>query len=264
MYTGQQINIEEHPLSLLIPVNETAFFSCKAHCARKCNIIYWVINATHAYDNYKQEQFKQIGFTFSEDKEDENSNEYIGTLTVNATEAINNTQMYCVFEETVGNGSSVHSKNATLLTIAGKYMQLNILMKQLSCKAANIYKLYLVSLTVQSHQSIEKNSTHLTLLWSPPFLWPGQRIQNYNITFVNKTDGSIAYYSVNGTFGDQVVRFSRMIYQNEKCTSTKIEFRILADGISEPLPTPFNVTEWIHPSGMIIIIVLNNYILYYS
>ena len=103
--------------------------------------------------------------------------------------------------------------------------------------------------TTSPNPSIEKNSTHITLLWSPPFLWPGRRIQYYNISFVNKTDGSIAYYRVNSTFSDQLVIFTRMIYQNEKCTETEIEFTISAVGVSGLLVPVFNSTEWILPSG---------------
>ena len=55
-------------------------------------------------------------YTFSHDKEGVNG--IIATLSVYATEALNNTNtLYCAFED---NDSNNHSKNATLLIIAGK------------------------------------------------------------------------------------------------------------------------------------------------
>ena len=113
-------------------------------------------------------------------------------------------------------------------------------------KTLALYYFLIADSPISNNPSIEKNSTHLSLLWSPPFLWPGQRIQYYNISLVNKTDGIVAYYRVNSTFSDQLVTF---VYQNEKCTSTEIEFRISAVGVSGLLVPVFNDTEWILPSG---------------
>ena len=38
---------------------------------------------------------------------------------------------------------------------------------------------------VSPNPILVKNATHRTLMWSPPFLWPGQRIQLYNISVTN-------------------------------------------------------------------------------
>ena len=110
--------IEENPLSLSIPVNELAVFTCKGKCERKCSNVYWVINGTDA--NYRYEkplaQFVQMGFTFSRDQESQYI--YNTTLTVNATKAVNNTDVSCVFED--HGTASNHSLNATLKIIAGR------------------------------------------------------------------------------------------------------------------------------------------------
>jgi hypothetical protein len=52
------------------------------------------------------------------DKESESV--YNTTLTVNATKAVNNTNVYCVFESHLG--TSNHSLNATLMIITGRIL----------------------------------------------------------------------------------------------------------------------------------------------
>ena len=113
--------IDEHPLSLLIPINEAAVFLCRAHCINKtCTSIHWVINNT----SLESENVRSMsGFIFSLDKMNHGDElEYITILTVNATEVINNTVVYCVFEESGDKGGSNHSHNATLLVITGMYI----------------------------------------------------------------------------------------------------------------------------------------------
>ena len=111
--------VEQHPVSLLIPVDETAVFTCKAKCDNRCTV-YWVINGTDIYDEQQHSQFQQMGFTFSHHKDSQNSSMYNTRLTVNATEAINNTNVSCVFEN---NDVSDHSLTATLQIIAGKVLE---------------------------------------------------------------------------------------------------------------------------------------------
>ena len=109
------IAIEEHPLSLLVPVNETAIFSCKAKCESGCLVLWGINGNMYQYDPL---EIQQNGFTFSLDKD---NGSIIMNVTVNATEAINNTDIYCVFEKDGDNVLlSVRSKNATLLVITGK------------------------------------------------------------------------------------------------------------------------------------------------
>ena len=94
--------------------------------------------------------------------------------------------------------------------------------------------------------TLEKNATHLTLLWSPPFLWPGERIQYYSISFTNKSDSSITYYRVNSSYSNQVVQFTRQI-QMLMCIGAEFMFGISAISTSKSLQV-FNVTGQILPS----------------
>lgn len=57
-----------------------------------------------------------------------------------------------------------------------------------------------------------ENSPHLTLLWSPPFLWPGHRIQLYNVSFA--IDGGINTYLVKSSYTSEMVSLTVEIYQN--------------------------------------------------
>ena len=107
-----QVIVEQHPISLRVSVGEIAVFTCKARCEQPCTT-YWVINGTDAYIE-DEDSFVQMGFTFSRDKESQNI--YNATLTVNATNAVNNTNLYCVFD----NNGSNHSLTATLRIISGK------------------------------------------------------------------------------------------------------------------------------------------------
>lgn len=48
-------------------------------------------------------------------------------------------------------------------------------------------------------------STLLLLEWSPPFLWPGQQTDYFNVSLTNRSDDSITYHNVNATFSDAAV-----------------------------------------------------------
>ena len=113
--------VEQHPISLCVSVGEIAVFTCKARCEQSCTI-YWVINGTDAYIE-AEDSFVQMGFTFSHDKESQNI--YNATLTVNATKAVNNTNLYCVFDN---NNGSDHSLTATLRIISGKNNKIIIIL----------------------------------------------------------------------------------------------------------------------------------------
>ena len=106
-----QVIIEQHPTSLCVSVNEIAVFTCKARCEQLCSNIFWVVNGTDVTD---ENSLVQKGFTFYRKKESQNL--YNATLTVNATKAINNTNLHCVFEN---RNDSNHSSTATLKIISG-------------------------------------------------------------------------------------------------------------------------------------------------
>ena len=107
---------------------------------------------------------------------------------------------------------------------------------------------------------LTKNVTHLTLMWSPPFLWPGKRIQQYNISIRNNSDGSIQYHMLNASLTNPVVMLPFYISssllqvntQNMLLCMSWITFSIspIDGSILEPMQT-FNVSDWAwsFPSG---------------
>ena len=112
---------------------------------------------------------------------------------------------------------------------------------------------------ISSNPSIAKNSTHFILLWSPPFLWPGQRIQHYNISMTNTYNGSIAHHMVDTTSTNPFVTvsfpmgLSSLQFNTQNILScSKITFSISPiDGTTaEPMQT-FNISDWSYnfPSG---------------
>ena len=131
--------------------------------------------------------------------------------------------------------------------------------------------------------STSKNDTHLILLWSPPFLWPGQRIQHYNITMTIDDDGSIAHHMVvNTTLTNPLIevlfptRLSSLQF-NAQNTPSCITFAIspVSDGTAfEPVQT-INISDWVwtFPSGITCILLFSglfigrsnycNYYMYY-
>ena len=103
-----------HPSSLLVPINEIAVFTCKARSCFSCSG-YWVINSSYTE---VPDEFIAKGFTFPPMQND--SDELLMTLLVNASEVINNSVISCEFDPSGGRGSRIQSRRATLLVIASK------------------------------------------------------------------------------------------------------------------------------------------------
>ena len=83
----------KEPLPLLIPVNESGTFSCKALCFGFQCSGFWII------DGVQHEAVDEHGMR----SHFYNSNdEYTLTLTVNASEAMNNTSIKCRYENLSG------------------------------------------------------------------------------------------------------------------------------------------------------------------
>ena len=100
---------------------------------------------------------------------------------------------------------------------------------------------------------ISKTATHVTLMWSPPFLWPGQRIQDWNITVTNKNDGNTSHHILNSSFTDPIISFSMSwsCLQLSTMTCTEIIFSI--SPVSEAAPKVMqtvNISDWIWNSGI--------------
>ena len=100
--------------------------------------------------------------------------------------------------------------------------------------------------------SIFKNGTHLILMWSPPFLWPGYRIQHYNISITNKSDGNIAHYMVDSSVTNSIVTSSLHLNILHMLSCTAIIFSIspIDGSVLEPMQT-VNISDyaWTFPSG---------------
>ena len=104
---------------------------------------------------------------------------------------------------------------------------------------------------ILSNPSISKNATHHTLMWSPPFLWPGHRIQHYNVSMTNiMSNGSIliVHYRVDTSITSPIVTASfPMSWSliNDMLSCTKFTFSIspIDGSVLEPMKT-FNVSDW--------------------
>ena len=97
-----------------------------------------------------------------------------------------------------------------------------------------------------------KNATHLTLMWSPPFLWPGQRIQQYNISVTNNE--RIEYHMLDTSLTNPIVTVSfptspSLLQFNAQnmlaCMPITFSISPVYDGsILEKMQT-FNISDWI-------------------
>ena len=69
---------------------------------------------------------------------------------------------------------------------------------------------------IQVNTSIdsEVTPTHLTLMWSPPFLWPGERISQYSVIIlatIMHCQHTITDHWINGNYSDQIVSFAQSL-----------------------------------------------------
>ena len=127
----QDIVIEEHPSSLLIPANEVVTFKCRANCLHAtvpCGG-YWFLNRTHNFhptigiDNCSTLSGTQICHSL---KVKQNSSGFWQelTLTVNASVYVNDTEISCRYRPSGDTTSDkrVISKSATLLVISSELL----------------------------------------------------------------------------------------------------------------------------------------------
>ena len=104
----------KQPSSLLIPVNERGVFSCKARCDQYTCNGYWILNGTihKSLINEPRRTSTYLG---------NDNNEYTMTLTVNASEAMNNTRIQCQYVANGDNDGENHTATVQLLVISSKY-----------------------------------------------------------------------------------------------------------------------------------------------
>ena len=129
------------------------------------------------------------------------------------------------------------------------------------CKIISVYVIVLncprdPDSPLSVNPAIEINDTQLTLLWSPPFLWPGQPIHYFSLSVINNTDAITSLYRINTTFSDRIVIFALKLDQGQIqdiLTCTKMTFTISAFAASDvSLPQSFSLSKWILPPGMCI------------
>ena len=129
-------------------------------------------------------------------------------------------------------------------------------------KTTAYYNILLITITgpsVSPNPFLGKNATHQTLMWSPPFLWPGQRIQQYNISLIQNNeivghhilDTSLTHPIITVSFPKTASLLQFNTQNMLSCTPT-IMFSIspVDEPIWEPMQT-FNISDWAwtFPSG---------------
>ena len=97
----------------------------------------------------------------------------------------------------------------------------------------------------------------LLLQWSPPFLWPGHRIQHYDVTVANMSnDSSIDLDMLNATFNDAIVSYVYPIQNTlSQMCHTELLFGVTATNNSAKFLSTYYV-EVLHPASTIIFMYL--------
>jgi hypothetical protein len=225
------LEIVAHPSSLLVPVNEIGVFTCTARCARVSCSGYWIINNLYTDP---EDEFIEKGFTFPPMQQSDS--ELLMTLRVNASEAVNDSVISCEFDYSGGEGDRNQSKRAKLLVITSINHN-----KLLFCEL-NLICVSHAGSPLSRNPVLEKNTTHVTVHWSPPFLWPGQPIEYYNVSLMLESDGSVYSQRVNSTFSDPLVSYTEQM-SGESLFCTSFTFYITAVNSSGSSLQTFNVTS---------------------
>ena len=120
--------------------------------------------------------------------------------------------------------------------------------------ATMLFAITYTDVPLSPNPAIDRNATHFILQWSPPFLWPGKRIEYYIINLYDSynTAGS-THYRVNVTSVISVletfaVNVSSTMNANLQCTAVDFTFS-LAAVVSESTPEAFNASFTIAPTG---------------
>ena len=83
---------------------------------------------------------------------------------------------------------------------------------------------------------MNENESFLKLQWSPPFLWPGEAIQYYDV-FVTNEERESVYHRVNTTFSDALVSLTVKTLLDQTCR--ELEFSISAVSYSDTKLPPY-------------------------
>ena len=113
-HAGQHIQLVEQPSTLLLPVNKSGTFSCKAQCDHYC-AAFWVLNNSMTLLSNTTRMHYSVQF--------QGNTSLALTLTVNASSTLNNTGIACRYEPTGDRHGIVQSNTtAVLLVLSGKYI----------------------------------------------------------------------------------------------------------------------------------------------
>ena len=184
---------------------------------------------------------------------------YILTLTVNASNSLNNTRISCRYEATGNRHDIEYSTQAYLFVISS--MRTKKKKKKITC-CNHWFNNSHVESPISPNPSLERNVTHLTLLWSPPFLWPGHRINLFNISITNtccytdENDGDTEYHIRNSSYDTELLSIVHVLDTGESHRScmfscNNITFSISAvDKLSSKPLRKFFMSEsvWTMPS----------------
>ena len=124
----------------------------------------------------------------------------------------------------------------------------------------NINNITITGPPISLNPYLVKNATHRTLMWSPPFLWPGQRIQQYNISLFQNNervehrmlDTSSTNTIITVTFPQTSSLLQFNTQNNMLSCMPLITFSILpVDGPTWGPMQTFNISDWAwtFPSG---------------
>ena len=101
--------IVKEPLSLLIPVNKSGVFSCKALCVGFQCTGHWIIDGDQQI--VVNERGMMSYFSYSQ------NDEYTLTLTVNTSEPMSNTSIQCRYEALIGNMNHITDSATVYLSV---------------------------------------------------------------------------------------------------------------------------------------------------
>ena len=122
--------IQENPSSLLIPSGHIGTFTCKAVCVNFACLGYWIINNSSTQNQRVMSDLENKGFSFTH-VQMINQNGYVLTMTVNATETVNNSEIQCKFLPSGDiDGRAISDPPANLIVLSGKnlYREIGISM----------------------------------------------------------------------------------------------------------------------------------------
>ena len=114
-----------NPLSLLVPINTEAEFTCQAYCISQCDI-YWIINNVTANTHHKP-NFERRGFVFNHESSPANHS-YTARIAVTALQSLNQTEFYCyvILDGDSFASNTAKSSTAVLLVIEGIQLGCNL------------------------------------------------------------------------------------------------------------------------------------------